>query len=804
MKVLNREAIKRMVGQSAAGGGTGGGGGGSVDLTGYATEAWVNENYLSIEFFSSLFKAYDSAATPNEITPNDGDTTAITNIKAMFGFWTEQYLSALGLNSAGGGGGASSLDDLQDVDISSPTNGQALVYNATSGKWENQTIGGGSTGTLSSIGLVMPTGFSVSPATLTSDGSFTVSFDTGYALPLTEDVNKGVTAYGWGNHANAGYLTSVSFSQILNTPTTLAGYGINDAYISNGSIVLGTNTITPWTNSNHPSTLAGYGISDAKFGTATTDYVPITLGSTTQNVLLSNALNGYATQSWVGQQGFLTSSDLNGYATESWVGQQGFLTAASLNGYATESWVGQQGFLTSSDLNGYATQSWVGNNYLPLTGGTLTGDLRLKNSSNYGMHLYFGDGSYCYLHEDTDDHLVIHAAKGVKFDIGSSYNVTIGSDIIATQPWVSSNYPGTVTNVQVSATSPVVSSNSSAQSSSLSTTISLATAYGDIMNPYGSKTKNYVLAAPSSAAGTPSFRALVSDDIPDLSGTYATAARATTLEGYFTNGVANAAAKLSTVSKTAWGQTYWTSGGVPTNISGNMTDVGSIAANGEIKSSSANAFRLSYGTYGTILRNDSDYFRILLTASGSADSGSWNALRPFAITLSSGLVSMQNGLHIENANQGNATISGFNALRIGNGVIMWDSTNNAFKIVKYDGTSANIYATGGVSALGFTNPLSNLDAFTINYLTTTDVNISGKANFGTANCYITANSSGAMTINASSGLTLGSSGITADPMGGLHASKFYLSNNIYLYYDNSEIKVNMNGTIYRLYKISST
>ena len=705
MKVLNREAIKRMVGQSAAGGGTGGGGGGSVDLTGYATEAWVNENYLSIEFFSSLFKAYDSAATPNEITPNDGDTTAITNIKAMFGFWTEQYLSALGLNSAGGGGGASSLDDLQDVDISSPTNGQALVYNATSGKWENQTIGGGSTGTLSSIGLVMPTGFSVSPATLTSDGSFTVSFDTGYALPLTEDVNKGVTAYGWGNHANAGYLTS---------------------------------------------------------------------------------------------------SDLAGYATESWVGQQGFLTAASLNGYATQSWVNQQGFLTSSDLNGYATQSWVGNNYLPLTGGTLTGDLRLKNSSNYGMHLYFGDGSYCYLHEDTDDHLVIHAAKGVKFDIGSSYNVTIGSDIIATQPWVSSNYPGTVTNVQVSATSPVVSSNSSAQSSSLSTTISLATAYGDTMNPYGSKTKNYVLAAPSSAAGTPSFRALVSDDIPDLSGTYATAARATTLEGYFTNGVANAAAKLSTVSKTAWGQTYWTSGGVPTNISGNMTDVGSIAANGEIKSSSANAFRLSYGTYGTILRNDSDYFRILLTASGSADSGSWNALRPFAITLSSGLVSMQNGLHIENANQGNATISGFNALRIGNGVIMWDSTNNAFKIVKYDGTSANIYATGGVSALGFTNPLSNLDAFTINYLTTTDVNISGKANFGTANCYITANSSGAMTINASSGLTLGSSGITADPMGGLHASKFYLSSNVYLYYDNSEIKVNMNGTIYRLYKISST
>lgn len=550
MKVLNREAIKRMVGQSAAGGGTGGGGGGSMDLTGYATEVWVNENYLSIEFFSSLFKAYDSAATPNEIEPNDGDTTAITNIKAMFGFWTEQYLSALGLNSAGGGGGASSLDDLQDVDLSSPTNGQALVYNATSGKWENQTIGGGSTGTLSSIGLVMPTGFSVSPATLTSDGSFTVSFDTGYALPLTEDVNKGMTAYGWGNHANAGYLTS--------------------------------------------SDLAGY---------ATESWV-------------GQEISDMATQTWVNLQGYLTAASLNGYATQSWVGQQGFLTSSDLNGYATESWVGQQGFLTAASLNGYATQSWVGNNYLPLTGGTLTGDLRLKNSSNYGMHLYFGDGSYCYLHEDTDDHMVIHAAKGVKFDIGSSYNVTIGNDIIATQPWVANQ------------------------------------------NYWKSGTGNHP----------------------------------TTLSGY---GITDALGSATTF----WGQTA--SNGA---VSGSMTGVGSIAATGEIKSSSANAFRLSYNNaYGVILRNDATNFRMLLTDSGSADSGTWNTLRPLTVGLSSGLVSMENGLHIMNANRNVNDPNGFNALRIGDGVLMWDSTNNAIKVIKSDGAAVNFYATGGVSALGFAN-----------------------------------------------------------------------------------------------------
>ena len=169
MVQINREKLQRMM-RGTGGQGSAGGGGGSV--AGMATQAWVDENYLSIEFFSSLFKAYDSAATPNEIVPNGGDTTAITNIKAMFGFWTEQYLSALGQNSGGGGGGGSTtLAGLLDVAITNPQNGDALIYNATSGKWENQAIGG-STGTLSSIGLVMPTGFSVSPATLTADGSF--------------------------------------------------------------------------------------------------------------------------------------------------------------------------------------------------------------------------------------------------------------------------------------------------------------------------------------------------------------------------------------------------------------------------------------------------------------------------------------------------------------------------------------------------------------------------------------------------------------------------------------------------------
>lgn len=80
---------------------------------------------------------------------------------------------------------------------------------------------------------------------------------------------------------------------------------------------------------------------------------------------------------------------------------------------------------------------------------------------------------------------------------------------------------GTVTSVRVQATSPIQSSTSTEQNTSLNTTISLASAYGDSQNPYGTKTANYILAGPTSgSAAAPSFRTLVAADIPDLSGTY--------------------------------------------------------------------------------------------------------------------------------------------------------------------------------------------------------------------------------------------------------------------------------------------
>lgn len=236
MKSLTREAIIRMTGNGINYGGVGGGGGGT-DLSGYATQLWVDENYLSKSFWNELFVVHTSTTTtvtdsegeiisgPTTVTntvldanvlPGTTETTdeetgnkttvvvAITNIEAKKGVWTNYFLSALGLNSSGGGGGSTSLAGLTDVSINNPTNGQVLKYNSTSGKWENAAeSGGGGSGSVTSI----TAGTGLSGGTITTSGTIAIS------STYQSYISHGETAYGWGNHANEGYATQTWVGQ---------------------------------------------------------------------------------------------------------------------------------------------------------------------------------------------------------------------------------------------------------------------------------------------------------------------------------------------------------------------------------------------------------------------------------------------------------------------------------------------------------------------------------------------------------------------------------------------------------------
>ena len=410
------------------------------------------------------------------------------------GLWTNSFLSALGQNSSGGGGAtdlAAVWESLGRADgdygtsqinishLTTALSGYATtsaISDMATKTWVTNQGYTTNTGTVTSVGMTVPTGFSVSPATITSTGTFAITFASGYSLPTTAKQLNWDTAYGWGDHSLAGYLTSVAFSDLTSHPTTLAGYGITDAKIASGVITLGTNTITPWTTNNHPTTLSGYGITDAL---------------------------GNGTKFW-----------------------------------------GQ----TASN-------------------GKVSGDILLNGGGS-------GSGSGIYL-----------------------YNTGIG---------------------------------------------------------------------------------------------------------WHTNGTGQATFVTYEYNNTrlAYEATY------------NNTAIFS----GKTITTNPDGWRIICGNYGTFWRNDGSDLFLMFTASGE-QYGDWNSLRPLQFNIASGLGQMQNGLYIYGANQGDATASGFNALRVGNISLVYDSTNNALKIQKADGTAANLYATGSVSALGMSAGTSAVDAMKFGYLT---------------------------------------------------------------------------------------
>jgi len=101
-------------------------------------------------------------------------------------------------------------------------------------------------GSVTSVAMSVPTGLTVTGSPVTSSGTLAVSYTAGYAIPTTAKQSDWDTAYGWGNHASAGYLTSETDPVF----TASAASGITSTNISNW------NTAYGW--GNHAS--AGYAL----------------------------------------------------------------------------------------------------------------------------------------------------------------------------------------------------------------------------------------------------------------------------------------------------------------------------------------------------------------------------------------------------------------------------------------------------------------------------------------------------------------------------------------------------------------
>jgi hypothetical protein len=99
----------------------------------------------------------------------------------------------------------------------------------------------------------------------------------------------------------------------------------------------------------------------------------------------------------------------------------------------------------------------------------------------------------------------ILASKQDTLVSGTNIKTINGSSVLG-----SGNLVVTPGVASLTATAPVVATGTSTP------VISLASAYGDTLNPYASKTANHILAAPNGTAGVPTFRAMVASDVPTL------------------------------------------------------------------------------------------------------------------------------------------------------------------------------------------------------------------------------------------------------------------------------------------------
>lgn len=447
-------------------------GGGGEGFAGYATQSWVNTNFVSIEFFGRLFKAYgpgENQGDPDvEVLPNDMDST-ISNIKAMFGFWTDFYLTALG--NGGEIGASIYLAGLADVNVAGVQTGQVLTWNQAQNKWI---------------------------ATTPQSGVDMNQVWNALAAQTSQQINASHLATALSGYATQtwvgqqGFATETWVNNNFVTPTTLAtemAKKVDVSFFDEIFQVFNNNTKIA-VNGALPSDKSGMNIK-AMFGFWTNFYVTA-LGNGGQigasiylsglaDVNVAGVANGQvltwnaATNKWIAttpSSGVDMNQVWNALAAQTSQQINASHLSTALADYATQTWVGQQGYITSEELSGYATQTWVGQNYLPLTGGTLTGALgvsgRLSGSGDdEGIVITPASNGHAglILGGTTGRRSVFYLNNSSAFwrycsgDGSSYYDITHpnASGTIALQSWVSDAYlpltGGTLTGaLQVNAT----------------------------------------------------------------------------------------------------------------------------------------------------------------------------------------------------------------------------------------------------------------------------------------------------------------------------------------------------------------
>ena len=206
-------------------------------------------------------------------------------------------------------GGASALSGLSDVDLTSPTNGQGLIYDSTNSEWVNGDVG-------DSVSVTQTLGSGTKVGTVTINGSGT---DLYAPTPTDVEANPSSTGSTDLTKLKVGSTTynipsggsTVSVSQTLSSGTEVAGITVN-----------GTETKlyapTPTNVVANPS------------GTATTDLTKLTVGSTIYNIPSGGGSGDSVSWTQLTQSGTkIAEIDINGTSTDVYAPTSGGASALS-------------------------------------------------------------------------------------------------------------------------------------------------------------------------------------------------------------------------------------------------------------------------------------------------------------------------------------------------------------------------------------------------------------------------------------------------------------------------------------------
>ena len=172
-------------------------------------------------------------------TAEKGDIAVRTDLNKTFILTTSPYSTLSNwqelltptdvVTSVAGRQGAVTLSytDISGLGTAATTNSTAYATAAQGAKADTALQSETYTGTVTSVGMTVPTGLSVSGSPVTSAGTLAVSYATGYSIPTTANQTNWSTAYGWGNHASAGYLTT---SVAASTYAPLTGTGASGTW----------------------------------------------------------------------------------------------------------------------------------------------------------------------------------------------------------------------------------------------------------------------------------------------------------------------------------------------------------------------------------------------------------------------------------------------------------------------------------------------------------------------------------------------------------------------------------------------